>query len=153
MKTALVILFFALSFSASAQSFYRQGNPSVLSLEVSPMANRTVYGWQYGARVGFNYQARLKGGFVRTEAMGNGEQSRKNFTGGYFQYVINPDSKLRIQPAMRIGFYDTKFLAIQPTIEAAYQLKPALSVNAGVGKVDGFMSLDFGFSWKLNLTR
>ena len=149
MKSIIIIFFFAFCINATAQSINESSSFSKFALEVAPSANRTVYGWQFGAKIGVEYNARLRVGYIGTQAIGNSENGRSSFSGGYFQYIINPKSRLKFQPSLRVGFYDSKFLALQPAIEAAYELRPDLAIEAGLGKVDSFMSFNFGFSWKL----
>lgn len=153
MKTAIILILSIICLEASSQSLYKRANTPKYTLEVSPSANRTIYGWKYGVRLGLDYKSRLKVGYTRLENFDNSERGQKTFSGAYFQYAINPKSKLTLLPSLKVGLYDGKFLAIQPTIEGAYSLKEDLSLNVGIGRVDGFASFDLGLKWNLKLTR
>ena len=149
MKSIIIIFFFAFCINATAQSINESSSFSKFALEVAPSANRTVYGWQFGAKIGVEYNARLRVGYIGTQAIGNSENGRGSFSGGYLHYIVNPNARLKFQPSLRVGFYDSEFLVFQPAIEAAYWLKSDLALEAGLGKVDGFMSFNFGCSWRL----
>ena len=119
MKTAIILILSIICLEASSQSLYKRANTPKYTLEVSPSANRTIYGWKYGVRLGLDYKSRLKVGYTRLENFDNSERGQKTFSGAYFQYAINPKSKLTLLPSLKVGLYDGKFLAIQPTIEGA----------------------------------
>ncbi|KYG80221.1 hypothetical protein [Roseivirga echinicomitans] len=149
-----IIIIFILSFiclEVSSQSLKKQEVTPKYNLEVSPSANRTVYGWKYGIRMGVDYKSRLKLGYTRLESFDNSEKGQKTFAGTYFQYAINPNAKFTVLPSLKIGLFDGKFLAVQPTIEGAYAIRDGLSFNLGLGRSDGFMSFDLGLKWSLKL--
>mgnify|MGYP003678219924 CR=1 FL=1 len=153
MKYAIIIMLSLVCLEASSQSLFKRANTPKYNIEISPSANRTVYGWKYGVRLGVDFKSRLKLGYTRLESFDNSEKGQKTFSGSYFQYTLNPKSKFTVLPSLKVGFYDGRFLAIQPTIEGAYALREDLSFNAGIGRVDGFASFDLGLRWKLNLSR
>ncbi|MGW8123032.1 hypothetical protein ACV07N_10285 [Roseivirga echinicomitans] len=153
MKTVIILALSLICFQASAQSLYKRAARPSFNLEVAPTTNRTVYGWKYGIRLGIDYKSRFKAGYTRLESLGNSEKGQKTFSGTYFQFAVNPKSKLTVLPSLKIGLYDGKFLAVEPTIEGSYALKDNLSLNVGLGRVDGFASFDLGLKWNLNLSR
>lgn len=153
MKTVIILMLSLICLEASSQSLYKRAKTPNYTLEISPSANRTVYGWKYGIRLGVDYKSRIKAGYTRLENFDNSEKGQKTFSGTYFQYALNPKSKFTLLPSLKVGLYDGRFLAIQPTIEGSFKMKENLSLNAGIGKVDGFASFDLGLKWKLNLTR
>lgn len=153
MKIVIIFILSLVCIKASSQSLYKRASTPKYNLEVSPSANRTVYGWKYGVRLGVDYKSRLKVGYTRLESFDNSEKGQKTFSGTYFQYVINPKSKFTVLPSLRVGFYDGRFLDIQPTVEGAYRVRNDLSLSMGLGRVDGFASFDLGLKWSLNLSR
>ncbi|WP_323757161.1 hypothetical protein [Roseivirga sp.] len=149
-----IIVIFILSFiclEVSSQSLQKHEGTPKYNLEVSPSANRTVYGWKYGIRMGVDYMSRLKVGYTRLESFDNSEEGQKTFSGTYFQYAINPQAKFTVLPSLKIGLFDGRFLTVQPTIEGAYAIRDDLSFNLGLGRSDGFMSFDLGLMWSLKL--
>ena len=139
-----------LSLNLSAQSFNKRTLKQT-TVEAIPTANRTVYGWKYGVRVGLDINGKWKMGYMRVQNAGASDAGQKLFSGAYFQRALNPNSKLVIAPTLKIGFYDGQFLAIQPTIEGNYKVSDNVHLLAGVGRVDGYPSFDLGL--RLKLTR
>jgi hypothetical protein len=151
MKTLFLILFGVLSLSIQAQTYFEESNQGIISIEAIPTANRTVYGWKYGVRVGLNINNKWNAGYTRIQNSGSSETAQNVYSGAYFQRALNPKSRLVIIPTLKVGFYDGMCLAVQPTIEGNYKLTKNTKVLVGIGRVDGYPSFDLGF--KLDLTR
>ena len=151
MKTLILLFFTMLSLNIHAQTYFEKPLARSISVDATATANRTVYGWKYGVRVGLDISGKWKMGYMRVQNAGASEAGQKLFSGAYFQRALNPNSKLVIAPTLKIGFYDGQFLAVQPTIEGNYKVNDNVHLLAGVGRVDGYPSFDLGF--KLDLTR
>ncbi|MFT6215152.1 MAG: hypothetical protein ACJAS3_001549 [Roseivirga sp.] len=149
MKTLLIIIICISAVNLKAQSYSERSNANSISINVSPLANRTIYGWKFGASIGLNINNKWEVGYSRVQGSGSSETDQNTFSGTYIQRAINPNGRLVIIPNLRVGLYNGQFLAIQPTIQANYKLRENAYLLIGVGRVDGYANFELGLILKL----
>lgn len=149
MKALIVIMILVFYMPLFSQVYFEKPSHRSVTVEISPLANRTIDGWAYGISVGLSINEKWDFGYLNINGLTNSELNKESFSGIYLQRAFNPKSRLVISSNLKVGYYSKRFLAIQPSIQANYKVKPNTSVLIGVGRVDNYPSFDLGLKLRL----
>lgn len=148
--TFLIAFLLALG-TAQGQSFrhWKPASESGWSLEASSVATRSIRGWKMGVQVGFIKADRFNfGGFTLSE-IGSAENERRSFSGVYSTYYLFKKQRIQIGPAMKVGLFQKRFLALLPTLEGRVRINENVALSSGVGRSDRYPYFDFKLIIKL----
>jgi hypothetical protein len=124
MKTIFLLLFFTM-IGATTQAQH---------LSLSPVAEQTVAGFQFGTRVLFQSSGQWGfGGFYQTSRsiMLEDKKVRDTFYGVLIQAPINRAEKVNVFLTARVGVVNEIFIVFVPGIETEIKCFPWLSVSVG----------------------
>ena len=141
-KLILIVLFTLSVNTLAGQAFYRQSNTKGLKLEAGSITSCSIHGRKVGYTLNLNINHRWHINYFNLTAVPKDESSPESFRGAQVRYIINPQSRFSIGPALRMGYYNRYFLNVLPSVYSRYRVLDKLSIGGNMAYSDGFPYFD-----------
>ncbi len=140
-----LVIIFILALSANllhGQRYYSPPISKSLKVELNTIASRSIHGRKMGLALNLNINNRWHVNCFSLKSYNSGESVSATHRGGQVRYFLNPNKRLSVGPALKVGYYNRYFLNILPSVHARYKLIDNINIGGGVAYSDGFPYFD-----------